>query len=133
MKYDAKMRVRMKSEVLAEIEKYVYPDIRGLLIEIELPRKIDLYEQLELLVYQTFCDAATTGVLKAFDWDVGESRFKAAYLVHLWSDEKHLYDMEDFSNAFTAEELEEVLSFTKHLIARLYTLDCESFRIIPSA
>lgn len=127
------MTTRAKSELLAEIEKYVYSGIRGLLIEIELPHKIDLYEQLELLVSQTFCEAATTGVLKAFDWDIGESRFKAAYLVHLWSDEKHLYDMEDFSNAFTAEELEDVLHFTKHLIAQLHTLDCESFRIVPSA
>jgi len=110
-----------KSELLTKLAPYCHQDIRGVLIEIVLDEKVDLYERLELVV-STILEANRTRLLTGYDWDVGESRWRNAFLVHLWSDEHDIYSLEDFDRNYNAEQLAELLSFLDTLKAAL----CES-------
>ncbi len=107
-----------KSELLTQLAPYCHQDIRGVLIEIVLDEKVDLYERLELVVSTTL-EANRTRLLTGYDWDVGESRWRNAFLVHLWSDEHDIYSLEDFDRNYTAEQIAELLLFLDTLKSAL--------------
>jgi hypothetical protein len=107
-----------KQEKLNLIRPYCQEQIPGVLIEILLPEKIALYERLEMVVGETM-EANRASILEAFDWDIGESRWRNAYLVHLWSDAVDLDSFEDFDRCYSAEELAELHQFLLHLTRRL--------------
>jgi hypothetical protein len=107
-----------KQDLLSQLAPYCHQDIRGVLLEIVLDEKVDLYERLELVVSTTL-EANRTRLLTGYDWDVGESRWRNAFLVHLWSDEHDLYSLDDFDRNYNAEQLAELLSFLDTLKSAL--------------
>lgn len=121
-----------KLELLERLRPYCHPDIRGVLIEILLAEKADLYERLELVVSQTL-EANRSPLLAGYDWDVGESRWRDAYLVHLWSDDIDLDRFEDFDRHYAAEELAELLDFLDLLKAAIAEAlaDVDGWEILP--
>ncbi|MCS6988059.1 MAG: hypothetical protein NZM06_00890 [Chloroherpetonaceae bacterium] len=121
-----------KLERLERLRPYCHQDIRGVLIEILLEEKVDLYERLEIVVSQTL-EAHRSKLLAGYDWDVGESRWRNAYLVHLWSDEIDLDRFEDFDRHYSAEELDELLGFLDLLKAAIAEelADVDGWEILP--
>lgn len=121
-----------KLELLERLRPHCHPDIRGVLIEILLAEKADLYERLELVVSQTL-EANRSPLLAGYDWDVGESRWRDAYLVHLWSDDIDLDRFEDFDRHYAAEELAELLDFLDLLKAAIAEAlaDVDGWEILP--
>lgn len=107
-----------KQVLLEQLRPYCHQDIRGVLIEIVLEEKRDLYERLELVVSSTL-ESNRTKLLTGYDWDVGESRWRHAFLVHLWSDDHDIYSLDDFDRHYTAEQVAELLSFLDVLKAAL--------------
>lgn len=123
-----------KREKLNLIRPYCHENIRGVLIEILLPTPVDLYEHLEILVAETL-EANRVSLLSGFDWDVGESRWRNAYLVHLWSDEVDLDSIEDFDRFYSADELTELHKFLLSLTRRIMEslTDIEGVEVFPNA
>ncbi|MGQ9806549.1 MAG: hypothetical protein ACUVRP_10810 [Chlorobiales bacterium] len=99
-----------KQDLLEQLRPYCHQDIRGVLIEIVLEEKKDLYERLERVVSETL-EANRTRLLTGYDWDVGESRWRDAFLVHLWSDDHDIYSLDDFDRTYNAEQIAELLTF----------------------
>ncbi len=121
-----------KQELLEQLRPYCHEDIRGVLIEIVLEEKQDLYDRLEQVVSQTL-EAHRTRLLTGYDWDVGESRWRNAFLVHLWSDDHDIYSLDDFNRLYNAEQLAELLAFLDTLKAALCDelADVEGWTLLP--
>lgn len=125
-----------KAELLGELARFKQERIRGLLIEIELEQKLDLYETLRALVQETL-DAHRSPFIDSLDWEVGDSRFKPDFLVHLFHDElheKHLGagDVSDLAKWHTESELQELLTVMNALLLRIAALRIEGLRLNPS-
>ncbi|MFQ3599023.1 MAG: hypothetical protein SNJ55_01950 [Chloroherpetonaceae bacterium] len=121
-----------KEELLEQLRPYCHQDIRGVLIEIVLDEKKDLYDRLERIVSETL-EANRTRLLTGYDWDVGESRWRNAFLVHLWSDDHDIYSLDDFNRHYTAEQIAELLEFLDTLKAALCQelVDIEGWTLLP--
>ncbi len=121
-----------KQELLEQLRPYCHEDIRGVLIEIVLEEKQDLSDRLEQVVSQTL-EAHRTRLLTGYDWDVGESRWRNAFLVHLWSDDHDIYSLDDFNRLYNAEQLAELLAFLDTLKAALCDelADVEGWTLLP--
>ncbi len=121
-----------KQDLLEALRPYCHQDIRGVLIEIVLEEKQDLYDRLERVVSETL-EANRTRLLTGYDWDVGESRWRNAFLVHLWSDEHDIYSLDDFDRLYNAEQIAELLSFLDTLKATLEAelADVQGWTLLP--
>ena len=121
-----------KQDLLEALRPYCHQDIRGVLIEIVLEEKQDLYDRLERVVSETL-EANRTRLLTGYDWDVGESRWRNAFLVHLWSDEHDIYSLDDFDQLYNAEQIAELLSFLDTLKASLEAelADVQGWTLLP--
>lgn len=121
-----------KQELLEQLRPYCHQDIRGVLIEIVLEEKKDLYERLERVVSETL-EANRTRLLTGYDWDIGESRWRDAFLVHLWSDDHDIYSLEDFDRTYNAEQIAELLAFLDTLkdALREELADVEGWMLSP--
>ncbi len=121
-----------KDELLEQLRPYCHEDIRGVLLEIVLEEKQDLYDRLERIVSNTL-EANRTRLLTGYDWDVGESRWRNAFLVHLWSDDHDIYSLDDFNRLYNAEQIAELLMFLDTLKAALCEAlaDIEGWTLLP--
>lgn len=121
-----------KQDLLEVLRPYCHQDIRGVLIEIVLEEQQDLYDRLERIVSETL-EANRTRLLTGYDWDVGESRWRNAFLVHLWSDEHDIYSLDDFDRLYNAEQIAELLSFLDTLKASLEAelADVQGWTLLP--
>jgi hypothetical protein len=121
-----------KQDLLETLRPYCHQDIRGVLIEIVLEEKQDLYERLERVVSETL-EANRTRLLTGYDWDVGESRWRNAFLVHLWSDDHDIYSLDDFNRLYNAEQIAELLSFLDTLKTALIEelADVQGWTLLP--
>ncbi len=121
-----------KQDLLEALRPYCYQDIRGVLIEIVLEEKQDLYDRLELIVSETL-ETNRTRLLTGYDWDVGESRWRNAFLVHLWSDDHDIYSLDDFDRLYNAEQIAELLSFLDMLKTALVEelADVQGWTLLP--
>lgn len=121
-----------KQDLLEALRPYCHQDIRGVLIEIVLEEQQDLYDRLERIVSETL-EANRTRLLTGYDWDVGESRWRNAFLVHLWSDEHDIYSLDDFDRLYNAEQIAELLSFLDTLKATLEAelADVQGWTLLP--
>lgn len=121
-----------KRDLLEQLRPYCHQDIRGALIEIVLERKVDLYDRLELVVSETL-EAHRTRLLAGYDWDVGESRWRDAFLVHLWSDDHDIYSLDDFNRLYDEKQIAELLAFLDALKAALREslADVEGWTLLP--
>jgi hypothetical protein len=134
--FDIKGGVKMemsKIEWLAALEPYHQASIRGLLIEVKMPDYYDLYDALEQAIRVFMGRYCLARPLLSWDWDLGENRFEPIYLVHVWSDDYNLMDMQDFDYYYTASDLQAILQFIRALVAELKVVvtDIEGVRIIP--
>ncbi|MFN3386698.1 MAG: hypothetical protein ACK42Y_08960 [Candidatus Thermochlorobacter sp.] len=125
-----------KTELLRALARFKQERIRGLLIEIELDEKVELYETLRQLVAETIA-AHRSPFVDALDWEVGDSRFKPDFLVHLFHDElheKHLGagDVSDLARWHTEAELAEFLELMTTLLCRIAALGIEGMRLNPA-
>ncbi|MFN3560850.1 MAG: hypothetical protein ACK4XY_08955 [Chloroherpetonaceae bacterium] len=121
-----------KQDLLEALRPYCHQDIRGVLIEIVLEEKQDLYDRLERIVSETL-EANRTRLLTGYDWDVGESRWRNAFLVHLWSDDHDIYSLDDFDRLYNAEQIAELLSFLDTLKTALVEelADVQGWTLLP--
>ncbi len=121
-----------KQELLEQLRPYCHEDIRGVLLELVLEEKQDLYERLERVVSETL-EAHRTRLLTGYDWDVGESRWRNAFLVHLWSDDHDIYSLDDFNRLYNAEQIAELLMFLDTLKTALCDAlaDVEGWTLLP--
>ncbi len=124
-----------KTEVLTDLARFKQDHIRGLLIEIDLVEKCDLYEILCQLVQETL-EEHRSPFIDSLDWDVGDSRFKPDFLVHLFHDElheKHLGagDVSDLARVHSDAELAELLTVMTSLLENINALDIDGMRLNP--
>jgi hypothetical protein len=79
-----------KAELLDALARFKQERIRGLLIEIEFVAPFeppeDFYDTLRHLVEETLAQHQSP-FLDSLDWEVGHTRFKPDFLVHLFHDE----------------------------------------------
>lgn len=125
-----------KDELLCALSRFKQERIRGLLIEIDLAEKVDLYETLRDLVSETIAERRSPFV-ESLDWEVGDSRFKPDFLVHLFHDElheKHLGagDVSDLARWHTDAELAEFLELMTAILNRIAALGVEGMTLNPS-
>lgn len=108
------MDASRKSDLMSALQKYLFPGIGGLLIEVvpaaPLEPSLDYYHEFEVLMTALFDSDLIAPPLDAFDWEVGESRWRRAFLLHVWSDAVDLDAPEDFERAFAAEDLARILA-----------------------
>lgn len=107
-----------KSALLEQLRPYCHEDIRGVLIEIVMEERANLYDRLERTVSETL-ETNRTKLLTGYDWDIGESRWRNAFLVHLWSDDHDIYSLNDFNRLYNAEQIAQLLAFLDTLKAAL--------------
>jgi hypothetical protein len=127
-----------KAELLDALARFKQERIRGLLIEIEFVAPFappeDFYDTLRYLVEETLAQYQSP-FLDSLDWEVGHTRFKPDFLVHLFHDElheKHLGagDVSDLAKWHTPAELAELLQVMTALLHRIAALDvpaCDFF------
>ncbi|MCS7210180.1 MAG: hypothetical protein RMI34_07460 [Chloroherpetonaceae bacterium] len=125
-----------RAEVLTELARFKQERIRGLLIEIELEEKVDLYETLRALVQETLAEHRSP-FIESLDWEVGDSRFKPDFLVHLFHDElheKHLGsgDVSDLAKWHTDSELQELLRVMNTLLRKIAALPISGMTLNPT-
>ncbi|KER09055.1 MAG: hypothetical protein HY22_14070 [[Candidatus Thermochlorobacteriaceae] bacterium GBChlB] len=125
-----------KSTLLAELARFKQDRIRGLLIELDLAEKLDLYEPLRQLVQDTI-EAHRSPFIDSLDWDVGDSRFKPDFLVHLFHDdlhEKHLGagDVSDLARVHSDAELAELLAVMTSLLENIAALGIDGMKLNPT-
>jgi hypothetical protein len=125
-----------KPELLAELSRFKQDRIRGLLIEIDLAEKIELYELLRALVAETLAEHCSP-FIDTLDWDVGDSRFKPDFLVHLFHDElhdKHLGagDVSDLQRVHMEIELAEFLQLMNALLEKIDALNIDGMMLTPN-
>jgi hypothetical protein len=124
-----------KTDILAALSPYHQDDIRGLLIELDMPDYYDLYDRVERVVSDFMQEVCTASPLDAWDWDVGEYRFAPKYLIHVWSEDYDLMTMEDFSDFYSEENLKTILTFIRALAEKLResVADVEGITVLPQA
>lgn len=125
-----------KTELLRELARFKQERIRGLLIEIDLVEKVELYEALRELVEETMAEYDSPFVA-SLDWEVGDSRFKPDFLVHLFHDElheKHLDagDVSDLARWHSDAELAEFLQVMTAILNRIAALGIEGMTLNPA-
>ncbi|MDW8467087.1 MAG: hypothetical protein RML35_13255 [Chloroherpetonaceae bacterium] len=125
-----------RAEVLTELARFKQERIRGLLIEIELEEKVNLYETLRALVQETLAEHRSP-FIESLDWEVGDSRFKPDFLVHLFHDElheKHLGsgDVSDLAKWHTDSELQELLRVMNALLRKIAALPISGMTLNPT-
>jgi hypothetical protein len=129
-----------KAELLDALSRFKQERIRGLLIEMEFIAPFeppaDFYDTLRHLVSDTLAEYRSP-FLDSLDWEVGHTRFKPDFLVHLFHDElheKHLGagDVSDLAKWHTPAELAELLQVMTALLHRIAALDVAGMCLFPA-